>query len=153
MLCFISSPNLIWGTLAEGESERPSSSPKPSKSVVPSPPKPYRAKKVAIKKKKATGNVALALMTLPPTNPSVATPVITPSISVKLRSSKSPPKSCSKKLRKPSAETNTPSTDSQQSKDVELSPPGPRGFMRWSSLRTDILLPHRTTYITRGQSR
>ncbi|KAI3691977.1 hypothetical protein L6452_31781 [Arctium lappa] len=69
-------------------------------------------------------------MTLPPTNPSVATPVISPSIFVKRRSSKSPPKSRSKKLRKPSAETNTPSTDSQQSEDVELSPPGPPGSVK-----------------------
>ncbi|KAI3706447.1 hypothetical protein L6452_24196 [Arctium lappa] len=123
MLSFISSPNPIWGTLDEGESERPSSSPKPSKSVVPSPPKPSRAK-----------TVALALMTLPPTNPSVATPVISPSISVKRRSSKSPPKSRSKKLRKPSAETHTPSTNSQQSVDVELSPPGPRGSVKPSPI-------------------
>ncbi|KAI3758687.1 hypothetical protein L6452_06258 [Arctium lappa] len=81
---------------------------------------------VAIKKKKSSGNVVLALMTMPPKQPSVAAPVIS-SPSTKRRGSKSPPRSRPKRLRKPLAEPHSPSTDSQKSAEVEIPQVGLRG--------------------------
>ncbi|KAI3696585.1 hypothetical protein L6452_28975 [Arctium lappa] len=126
MISFLSSPNPIWGTLVESGTEGASLSQNASKSVDSSTPKSTRAKSVAIKKKKATGNVALASMTMPPKQPSVTAPVIS-SPSVKRRGSKSPHMARSKRLRKPMSEPHLPSTDSQKSAEVEISPVRPQG--------------------------
>ncbi|KAI3715559.1 hypothetical protein L6452_22545 [Arctium lappa] len=126
MISFFTFPNPIWGTLLESGTERLPLSQSAPQSVVPSIPKSTRAKSVAIKKKKAAGNDALASMTMPLKQPSVAAPVIS-STSSKQRGSKSLPWSRSKRLRKPMAEPHSPSTDSQKSEEVEISPFGPRG--------------------------